>query len=138
MTDTKGLGILSSSFLEYREASQGKFERSQGSLVVHESGSTKLYALTGAQDRGTLFVGPGLEVYQGQVIGSSSRGDDIRINVCKEKQQTNHRSSGEGTSDHFNTPKIMSLENAIEYIDDSELVEVTPKNIRIRKIDLGG
>ncbi len=138
MTDTKGLGILSSSFLEYREASQTKFERSQGSLVVHESGTTKLYALTGAQDRGTLFVGPGLEVYQGQVIGSSSRGEDIRINVCKEKQQTNHRSSGEGTSDHFNTPKIMSLENAIEYIDDSELVEVTPKNIRIRKIVLEG
>ncbi len=138
MTDTKGLGILSSSFFEYRQASQTKFERSQGSLVVHEAGFTKLYALTGAQDRGVLFVGPGVEVYQGQVIGSSSRGEDIRINVCKEKQQTNHRSSGEGTSEHFNTPKIMSLENAIEYIDDSELVEVTPKNIRIRKINLEG
>ncbi|MCL4365836.1 translational GTPase TypA [Patescibacteria group bacterium] len=138
MTDTKGLGILSSSFLEYREDSGSKFERAQGSLVVHESGNTKLYALVGAQDRGTLFVGPGVNVYKGQVIGANSRGDDIRINVCKEKQQTNHRSSGEGTSEHFNTPKIMSLENAIEYIDDSELVEVTPKNIRIRKIDLNG
>lgn len=138
MTDTKGLGILSSSFLEYRPDSGTKYSRSTGSLVVHESGTTKLYALTGAQDRGTLFVGPGVEVYQGQVIGSSSRRDDIRINVCKEKQQTNHRSSGEGTSEHFNTPNIMSLENAIEYIDDTELVEVTPKNIRIRKIDLEG
>ena len=136
MTDTKGLGILSSSFLEYREDKGGKFERQNGSLVVHEGGSTKLYALTGAQDRGILFVGPGIDVYKGQVIGMNSRGDDIKINVCKEKQQTNHRSSGEGTSEHFNTPKIMSLENAIEYIDDSELVEVTPKNIRIRKIDL--
>ena len=137
MTDTKGLGILSSSFLEYREDLGSKFERGQGSLVVHETGNTKLYALTGAQDRGTLFVGPGLEVYKGQVIGVSSRTGDIAINVCKEKQQTNHRSSGEGTSEHFNTPKLMSLENAIEYIDDTELVEVTPKNIRIRKIDLG-
>ena len=136
MTDTKGMGILSSSFLEYRESSPTKFERSNGSLVVHEGGVTKLYALTGAQDRGALFLGPGTEVYKGQVIGMNSRGDDIAINVCKEKQQTNHRSSGEGASEHFNTPKIMSLENAIEYIDDSELVEVTPKNIRIRKINL--
>ncbi|MDD5415890.1 MAG: translational GTPase TypA [Candidatus Daviesbacteria bacterium] len=136
MTDTKGLGIISSSFLEYREDKGGKFERMQGSLVVHESGTTKLYALVGAQDRGILFVGPGISVYKGQVIGMNSRGDDIKINVCKEKQQTNHRSSGEGTSEHFNTPKIMSLEQAIEYIDETELVEVTPKNIRIRKIDL--
>lgn len=136
ITDTKGLGIISSSFFEYREDSGEKFERAQGSLVVHESGITKLYALTGAQDRGTLFVGAGLPVYKGQVIGQNSREDDIWINVCKEKQQTNHRSSGEGTSEHFNTPKQMSLENAIEYIDDTELVEVTPKNIRIRKINL--
>ncbi len=136
ITDTKGLGIISSSFFEYRPDSGQKFERSQGSLVVHESGTTKLYALVGAQDRGTLFVGPGVNVYKGQVIGMNSRGDDISINVCKEKQQTNHRSSGEGTAEHFNTPKLMSLENAIEYIDDTELVEITPKNIRIRKINL--
>ncbi len=137
VTDTKGLGVLNSSFFEYRPDPGVKFERQQGSLVVHETGSTKLYALTGAQDRGALFIGPATEVYKGQVIGSSSRSDDISINVCKEKQQTNHRSSGEGISDHFNTPKLMSLENAIEYINDTELVEVTPKNIRIRKIDLG-
>lgn len=136
VTDTKGLGTISSSFFEYREDSGGKFERSNGSLVVHEDGTTKLYALTGAQSKGTLFVNPGTKVYKGQVIGQNSRLDDIRINVCKEKQQTNHRSSGEGTAEHFNTPKLMSLENAIEYIDDSELVEVTPNNIRIRKIDL--
>ncbi len=136
VTDTKGMGIISSSFFEYRNNAGGKFERSNGSLVVFETGITKLYALIGAQDRGELFVGPGLPVYKGQVIGRNSRGDDISINVCKEKQQTNHRSSGEGTSEHFNSPKLMSLENAIEYIDDSELVEVTPKNIRIRKINL--
>lgn len=136
ITDTRGLGIINSSFFEYREDSGAKFERTQGSLVVHKSGTTKLYALVGAQDRGTLFVGPGVNVYKGQVIGENSREDDISINVCKEKKQTNHRSSGEGTSEHFNTPKIMTLENAIEYIDDTELVEVTTKNIRIRKIDL--
>ena len=138
VTDTKGLGIISSAFFEYREDQGGKFGRAQGSLVVYETGNTKLYALIGAQDRGALFIGPGVNVYKGQVIGQNSRGDDIRINVCKEKQQTNHRSSGEGTAEHFNTPKTMSLENAIEYIDDRELVEVTPKNIRIRKIDLNG
>jgi len=136
ITDTKGMGIISSSFLEYREDTGGKFERSNGSLVVHETGITKLYALTGAQDRGTLFIGPGTEIYKGQVIGQNSRNDDIWVNVCKEKQQTNHRSSGEGASEHFNTPRQMSLENAIEYIDDTELVEVTPKSIRIRKINL--
>ncbi len=136
VTDTKGLGIINSSFFEYRPDSGSSFKRSNGSLVVFDAGNTKLYALTGAQDRGNLFIGPGVNVYKGQVIGENSRGDDIRLNVCKEKQQTNHRSSGEGTSEHFNAPRLMSLENAIEYIDDSELVEVTPKNIRIRKIDL--
>lgn len=135
LTDTRGSGIMSASFLEYRPDSGGKFAREHGSLVVHEPGVTKLYALTGAQERGTLFIGPGKEVYKGQVIGANSRVDDISINVCKEKQQTNHRSSGEGVSEHFNAPKEMSLENALEYIDDSELVEVTPKNIRIRKIN---
>ena len=138
VTDTKGLGIISSSFFEYKENTGGTFGRNNGSLVVHESGTTKLYALTGAQSRGSLFIGPGTAVYKGQVIGQNSRGDDIWVNVCKEKQQTNHRSSGEGTAEHFNSPKEMSLENAIEYIDDSELVEVTPKSIRIRKIDLNG
>ncbi len=138
VTDTKGLGIISSSFLEYRVDPGIKIERTQGSLVVHESGVSKLHSLIGAQDRGSLFIGAGQTVYKGQVIGQNSRPDDIRINVCKEKQQTNHRSSGEGTAEHFNTPKLMSLENAIEYISDDELVEVTPKNIRIRKIDLNG
>ncbi len=138
ITDTKGLGVISSSFFEYKQNTGGRFERNNGSLVVHESGTTKLYALVGAQNRGDLFIGPGVAVYKGQVIGQNSRADDISINVCREKQQTNHRSSGEGTSEHFNTPKIMSLENAIEYINDTELVEVTPKNIRIRKIDLNG
>lgn len=138
LTDTRGFGILNTSFYEYRPETGNNFSREQGSLVVHESGITKLYSLINAQERGELFVGPAISVYKGQVIGSSSRAGDIRINVCKEKQQTNHRSSGEGVSDHFNTPKLMSLEDALEYIDDTELVEVTPKNIRIRKIQLEG
>src|SRR3989344_3023495 len=121
LTDTRGQGIISSSFLEYRVDLGGKFEREHGSLIAHEAGNTKLYALIGAQERGNLFIGPGVNVYKGHVIGQNSRGDDISVNVCKEKQQTNHRSSGEGTAEHFNAPKLMSLENAIEYIDDTEL-----------------
>jgi GTP-binding protein len=136
ITDTHGLGIINASFLEYRKNSDNLYARDRGSLVAHENGTTKLYGLIAAQGRGDLFIGPSVPVYAGQVIGQNSRVDDIRINVCKEKQQTNHRSSGEGVSEHFNAPKQMGLEAALEYINDSEVVEVTPKNIRIRKIDL--
>ncbi len=136
ITDTKGLGIINTIFEKFGVYDGESYERDNGSLVVHESGVTKLYGLTGVQERGVLFLGPGAQVYKGQVIGKNARIGDISVNVCKEKQQTNHRSSGEGVSEHFDTPQFMSLENALEYIDDSELVEVTPKNIRIRKLDL--
>lgn len=136
ITDSHGLGIFNSIFFEYRPDNGENYSRERGSLIVHESGVTKLYGLITAQDRGELFMGPSIPVYAGQVIGQNSRSGDIRINVCKEKQQTNHRSSGEGVSEHFNAPKVIGLEDALEYIDESELVEVTPKNIRIRKIDL--
>lgn len=135
IADTRGLGILNTSFFEYQSDNGVSLTRDRGSLVASENGVTKLFGLTGIQDRGELFIGPAVSVYKGQVIGQNSRGDDIKVNVCKEKQQTNHRSSGEGVSEHFNAPKIMGLEDALEYIDDSELVEVTPKNIRIRKVD---
>lgn len=138
ISDTKGLGIINSVFFEFAPDTGAGFKRETGSLVVHESGSTKLYGLTGIQDRGTIFIGPGVSVYKGQVIGANSRPGDISVNVCREKQQTNMRSRGEGVSEHFNAPKIMDLEDCLEYIDDSELVEVTPKTIRIRKIDLNG
>ncbi|EKD91487.1 MAG: hypothetical protein ACD_30C00005G0055 [uncultured bacterium] len=138
ITDTKGLGIINTNFYEFAQDPGQSFQRDNGSLVVHENGATKLYALTGIQSRGTLFLGPGVTVYKGQVVGQSSRPGDISVNVVKEKQQTNHRSSGEGVSEHFNTPKLMDLEDALEYINDSELVEVTPKNVRLRKIDLNG
>lgn len=136
ITDTKGTGIFNSVFHEFRESTGSSFERPRGSLVAFENGPTTLYGLTNAQDRGTLFIGPAIRVYKGQVIGQNSRDNDIKVNVCKEKQQTNMRSRGEGVAEHFNTLKPMGLEESLEYIDDSELVEVTPKNIRIRKIDL--
>ena len=136
ITDTRGLGLINSSFLDYREDTGTAFQRDRGSLIAFENGSTKLYGLTQIQDRGILFIAPATEVYKGQVIGQNARSGDMSVNVCKEKQQTNMRSRGEGVSEHFNIPKVMGLEEALEYIDDSELVEVTPKTIRLRKIDL--
>ncbi len=138
LTDSRGLGIINTVFHEYAPEAGALFSRDRGSLVVHETGATKLYGLTGIQDRGTLFIGPGVQVYKGQIIGQNSRSGDISVNICKEKQQTNMRSKGEGVSDHFNAPKLMDLEDCLEYIDDTELVEVTPKNVRLRKIDLNG
>ncbi len=134
ITDTRGLGILNAIFEDYKPDDGVMHTRDRGSLIAHESGTTTTHSLTGAQDRGVLFIGPAVTIYKGQVIGQNSRREDISVNVCKEKQQTNHRSSGEGVSEHFNTPKTMGLEDALEYIDDTELVEVTPKNIRIRKV----
>lgn len=136
ITDTKGTGVINTMFHEFRPDSGSGFERTRGSLVAFEDGATTLYGLTNAQDRGTLFIGPATKVYKGQIIGQNSRGDDMKVNVVKEKQQTNMRSKGEGVAEHFNAPKPMGLEDSLEYIDDSELVEVTPQNIRIRKIDL--
>ncbi|MBI2443535.1 MAG: translational GTPase TypA, partial [Candidatus Levybacteria bacterium] len=133
LTDTRGLGIINASFLEYRPDDGFIHQRANGSLVAHESGQTNLYGLTNIQDRGMLFVGPGVQVYKGQVVGQNSREDDIRVNVCKTKQLSNMRSKGEGTMEHFNTPKTMGLEDALEYVSDDELVEVTPKSVRIRK-----
>lgn len=136
VTDTRGLGIINTIFHEYAVNNNYSHEREQGSLVAHETGKTSLYGLTNMQDRGILFVGPAVDVYKGEVVGQNSRAEDMSINVCKEKQLSNMRSKGEGGMEHFNTPKIMGLEDALEFIADDELVEVTPKNIRIRKIIL--
>jgi len=133
VTDTKGLGIMNTLFFEYGQDNGFSIQRDQGSLVSHESGVTTGYSLTSIQDRGILFIGPETQVYKGQVIGKNSRNDDIRVNACKTKQLTNHRSKGDGVSVYFKTPKTMDLEDALEYIADDELVEVTPLNIRIRK-----
>ena len=134
LTDTRGLGILNTVFHDYRPDSGVKRERDKGSLVAHGSGVTSMYGLVGAQGRGALFLGPAVPVYKGQVVGQNSRSEDIRVNICREKHLTNMRSKGDGAMEHFNTPKVMSLEDALEYINDTEYVEVTPKNIRIRKI----
>src|SRR5260221_1039809 len=136
LTDTHGLVIFNSMFLEFKEDKGAAVGRDHGSLVAFESGTTRLYGLTNVQDRGILFIGPGEEVYRGEVVGQNSREDDIEVNVCKEKKLSNMRSKGDGGADHFKAPKKMSLEEALEYIDDSELVEITPKNIRVRKIIL--
>ncbi len=136
ITDTKGLGIINSAFHEYLPDNGFQRKRERGSLIAHETGETRLYGLVNVQDQGTLFYGPAEKVYKGQVVGQNSRANDLPVNVCKEKQLSNMRSKGDGKAEHFNTPRVMSLEDALEYIDDTELVEVTPKNIRIRKIIL--
>ncbi|MEK7634740.1 MAG: translational GTPase TypA [Patescibacteria group bacterium] len=136
LTDTKGMGIINASFYQFDVDPGNWREREQGSLVAHETGPSNLYGLVNVQDRGVLFIGPAVEVYEGQVVGQNSRGDDIRINICKTKQLSNMRSKNDGTGEHFNTPKNMDLEESLEYIGDDELVEVTPKSVRIRKIYL--
>ncbi|MBI3443718.1 translational GTPase TypA [Candidatus Woesebacteria bacterium] len=136
VTDTRGLGIINTLFYRYASDNGYVREREQGSLVAYETGTTNLYGLTNVQDRGVLFLGPGEKVYKGQVVGQNARNRDMRVNVCKIKRLTNMRSKGEGVSEHFKTPQTMGLEDALEYIADDELVEVTPKNIRIRKVIL--
>lgn len=133
ITDTKGLGIMNVSFDGYQKDVGGTLRRDRGSLVAFETGVTSLYGLTGIQDRGDLFIGPAVQVYKGQVIGQHSRPEDLRVNACKTKQLSNMRSKGDGAMEHFNVPHVMNLEDALEYIGDDELVEVTPKSVRMRK-----
>jgi GTP-binding protein len=133
ITDTRGLGIINTNFFKYDVDSGEPIRRQNGSLVASETGQSKLYGLTGIQERGTLFIGPGIQVYKGQVVGQNSRTEDMTVNVCKAKALSNMRSKGDGGMEHFNTPKEMNLEEALEYVSDDELVEVTPKSVRIRK-----
>lgn len=136
MTDTKGMGIMNSIFEKFDTDTQSWKERENGSLVSSETGQTLQYGLMNVQDRGTLFYGPGVQVYKGQVVGRNARGEDIVVNVCREKQLSNMRSRGNGVAEHFDQPVTMDLEDSLEYIGDDELVEVTPKNVRIRKVIL--
>ncbi|MEK7187428.1 MAG: translational GTPase TypA [Patescibacteria group bacterium] len=136
LTDTRGLGIMNTMFDEYKIDPQTWKDTPRGSLVVHETGISRLYGLINVQDRGILFIGPGIEVYKGQVVGQNAREQDIRINICKEKELSNMRSKNDGATEHFDTPKEMNLEDSLEYISDDELVEVTPKSVRIRKMIL--
>ncbi len=133
LTDTNGNGIMNSLFDGY-EPYKGEIpQRVQGSLVVHETGETCAYGLWGAQDRGALFVGPGVPVYEGMIVGQSPKDEDIVVNVCKKKHVTNTRASGSDEALRLVPPTILSLEQSLEFINDDELVEVTPENIRLRK-----
>ena len=107
--------------------------RQTGSLIAFESGETLAYGLFNAQDRGTLFVGPGEKVYGGMIVGQNPKGDDIELNVCKAKHLTNTRASGSDDALKLTPPRILSLEEALDFIENDELVEVTPKSIRMRK-----
>jgi GTP-binding protein len=133
LTDTKGEGVLSSVFYEYQPYKGDISKRSTGSLVVFETGESVTYGLFNAQQRGTLFIGAGVPVYEGMVIGTCPTPDDITVNVCKKKQLTNTRASGSDDALRLITPHTMGIEEGLEFIKEDEMLEITPKNIRIRK-----
>lgn len=133
LTETRGEGVFNTIFYGYEEY-KGEIERrTTGSLVAFETGEAVTYGLFNAQGRGQLFIGAGVKVYEGMVVGVSPKNEDITVNVCKKKHLTNTRASGSDDALRLETPKIMSLEEAMEFIGDDELLEITPQNIRIRK-----
>ncbi len=133
LTDTKGEGVMNSIFDSYEPFKGEVVARVRGTIVAFENGTSITYGLYNAQDKGDLFIGPGVDVYEGMIVGLNSRGEDLAINVCKEKHLTNTRASGSDDALRLVPPIQMSLEKAIEFIQDDELVEVTPKSIRLRK-----
>ena len=133
MTDTKGNGIMNTIFDCYGPYRGDIQYRKQGSLIAFEAGESITYGLFNAQERGTLFIGPGEKVYSGMVVGENGKGEDIELNVCKKKQLTNTRSSSADEALRLTPPKELSLEQALDFIDTDELLEVTPKSLRIRK-----
>ena len=133
LTDTKGVGTMNHVFNSYEPYKGDIQARVRGTIVAFEAGKSITYGLYNAQDKGDLFIGPGIDVYEGMIVGLNSRGEDLSINVCKEKHLTNTRASGSDEALRLVPPIQMSLEAAIEFIQDDELVEVTPKSIRLRK-----
>ncbi len=133
LTDTRGEGIMNSVFESYVPYKGDISGRSTGALVAFETGEAVTYGLFNAQERGTLFIGPGTQVYEGMVVGESPKDEDLNVNVCKKKHATNTRSSNADEALRLTPPRQMSLENCIEFISDDELIEVTPQNLRIRK-----
>ena len=133
MTDTKGNGIMNTIFDGYAPYKGDLSYRKTGSLIAYESGESITYGLFSAQERGTLFIGPGVKVYSGMVVGQNPKAEDIEINVCKTKKLTNTRSSSADDALRLSPPRILSLEQALDFIDTDELLEVTPKSLRIRK-----
>lgn len=133
MTDTKGQGIINTIFDGY-QAYKGDIQyRKQGSLIAFETGEAVTYGLYNAQERGELFIVPGVKVYSGMVVGEHAKSDDIEVNVCKKKQLTNMRAAGSDDALRLSPPRVLSLEQALDFIETDELLEVTPKNLRIRK-----
>ncbi|MEG1028358.1 MAG: translational GTPase TypA, partial [Oscillospiraceae bacterium] len=133
LTDTKGEGIMNSIFDSYQPYKGDITRKNTGSLVSFETGIAVGYGLFNAQERGTLFIEPQTEVYEGMVVGVSPKSEDMNVNVCKKKQLTNMRASGSDDALRLYPAKKMSLEECLEFIGDDELLEITPKNIRIRK-----
>ena len=133
LTDTKGEGTMATMFKGYEPFKGDVVARVRGTIVAFEAGKSITYGLYNAQEKGDLFIGPGVDVYEGMIVGLNSRGEDLAVNVCKEKHLTNTRASGSDDALRLVPPMQMSLEKAIEFIQDDELVEVTPKSIRLRK-----
>ncbi len=133
LTETRGEGVFNTLFYGYEDFKGDIERRSTGSLVAFETGEAVTYGLFNAQGRGQLFIGAGVDVYEGMVVGVCPKNEDITVNVCKKKHLTNTRASGSDDALRLETPKLMSLEEAMEFINDDEMLEITPKNIRIRK-----
>ena len=134
--DTRGTGVMSRLFYRYEPFKGEMMKRSQGSLIAHETGDTTGYGLFAAQERGRMFVGPGVAVYEGMIVGASPKSEDVTVNVCKKKHITNTRAAGSDEALKLTPPSILSLEQSLEFIADDELVEITPKSIRLRKVIL--
>ena len=133
LSDTRGEGIMSSVFVEYTPYKGELSRRTAGVLVVHEAGEATAYGLFGAQERGSLFIAPGTAVYGGMIVGQANKSEDVTVNVCKRKQLTNTRASGSDEALRLTPPRIMSLEQCIEFLGDDELLEATPESLRLRK-----
>jgi len=133
LTATRGMGMMSSTFYRYGSYAGPIHSRSRGSLVAWEEGVATTFGLKNAEERGSLFIGPGVQVYEGMVIGEHQRPGDLGINVCKAKHLTNMRNSIRDIDVRLTTPEEMSLDRCIEYLNDDELLEVTPESLRIRK-----
>jgi GTP-binding protein len=133
LTDTKGYGIMNHTYDGYKPWKGEMTQRRNGALIAWESGTARSYGLINIESRGTLFIGPGTEVYEGMIVGENNREQDLVVNVCKEKQASNMRSSTKDETVKLKVPRTLSLEQSIEYIQDDELVEITPKAIRLRK-----
>jgi len=133
MTSTKGSGIMNTLFSGYAPYKGKLAESTHGSIITTETGITNNYGLVSAQGRGKLFMGAGVEVYEGMVIGENAKSRDELVNVCRQRELTNFRAKNDGLQDQLEVPLKLTLEDALDYIHDDELVEITPKSIRIRK-----